>query len=365
MLTQDGRTLTSSWSRLRGTAGHGVRAVVAELTRSGSTQASTSNRVGWTSATTARLYERMARRWLLGGTLASLRVDEVHPHDVTLWLSRVAASAGTPSARTVRTVLSSVHRYAIGRRIVASSPTREATLAGVKGRSRKRGRPGPSAGLDPKRAFTFEERRRLVAAARESDEQSGQDLADLLVFVGATGIRIGEALALHWSEVLFEQDLKRVWVEVGGWTTAPVQGAGVHRVPHGATKAAVRRLALPVEAAAALRARFGLRRHHVLVFGSPLSPDQYREVSTVSKRIRKLLDGLRGDDGAPMTWASSRTLRRTIVSQLHAAGMPTAAIADQTGHRDLRVLEEHFIARIPSSTAAADLLDAADRARAR
>ena len=322
------------------------------------------SRPGRTAASTAKLYERMAARWLIdprGTSLAALKVDQIHPHDVTLWLASIAREAGLPSARTARTVLSAVYGYAISQRLVNSSPTREATLAGAKGRPRRAGRPGPSPELDPKRAFTAGERERLISTTRAQDLQTGDDLADLLVFVGATGVRIGEALALHWQDV----DLagSRAWVDVGEWTAARVEGAGVQRVPHGSTKRAVRRLALSAEASAVLRTRYTNRRHEVLVFGSPLDASRYREVSAVTKRIRRVLSGLDGDDGRPMTWASSHTLRRTIVSQLHAAGMPTAAIADQTGHRDLRVLEEHYIARIPSSSAAADLLDAGPKSR--
>ena len=60
-----------------------------------------------------------------------------------------------------------------------------------------------------------------------------------------------------------------------------------------------------------------------------------------------------------MSLASCHTLRSTIVSQLHAEAMPLAEIADQTGHRDLRVLEELDIARAPSSPVAAALRDVA------
>lgn len=318
-------------------------------------------RPGRTASSTARLYERIAIRWILddeASPLTGLTVDDVHPHDVSLWLRRIALDSGIATARTARTVLSAVFTFAISQRFVMASPTRSASLAGVRGRPRDNGRPGPSHALDPKRAFTAAERDRVVEAARALDQERGEDLADLLVFVAGTGVRIGEGLALHWEDVDLS-DPRRAWATVGGWTVARESG-GMHRVAHGTNKRAVRRLALPAVAGQMLRERLIQRQDRLVVFGSPLQPSRYREVSSVSKRLRRLFDSVPGDDGRPMTWASSHTLRRTIVTQLHAAGMPSAMIADQTGHRDLRVLEEHYIARLPYSSAAADLLDQID-----
>ncbi len=76
----------------------------------------------------------------------------------------------------------------------------------------------------------------------------------------------------------------------------------------------------------------------------------------MGKLVRRLLDGLEGDDGRPMTWASSHTFRRTLVTGMHLDSVPHALIADATGHDDLRVLQEHYVARMRVSTLAADRL---------
>jgi integrase len=311
------------------------------------------------------LYKASAVRWLLGepgNTLTAIRVDVVHPHDVTTWLRSVAAAAGAPTAKTARTVLSRVFRFAIDQRWVNASPVRDATLAGAPSKDRTQGRPGPGATLDPTRAMTPAERDRVISAAQRHDVEVNDDLGDLLRLLAGTGVRIGEALALHWDDVDLGDlgdPASLVWVAVGGWTVTRQTGRGLVRTEHGSTKRAVRRLALPPTTGQMMRARSSLQADTQIVFPNPLELTGYREVSRMTKVIRALMDRVPGDDGQPMTWASSHTLRRTIVTELHLAGVPSREIADHTGHRDLRVLEEHYIARTPSSSLVARVLGGA------
>lgn len=108
-----------------------------------------------------------------------------------------------------------------------------------------------------------------------------------------------------------------------------------------------------------MRARASAQADTQIVFPNPLDLTGYREVSRMTKMIRALMDRVSGDDGQPMTWASSHTLRRAIVTELHRAGVPSREIADHTGHRDLRMLEELYIARTASSSLVARVLGGA------
>jgi integrase len=133
------------------------------------------------------------------------------------------------------------------------------------------------------------------------------------------------------------------------------------RAEYGATKRGLRRLALPQGPADRLRKRRAGLPGDLYIFPNPLDRESPREVSCVTKRVRRLLDSTLGDDGHPMTWASSHSFRRTLVTDAHDAGTPDRHIAGQTGHGRIQVLQDHYIARVPASTVAADLRDLAPR----
>lgn len=275
-------------------------------------------------------------------------------------------------------MLSSVCKYAIQRDLATFNPTRDASLpdarvvAEVRARradarpangapSRKR---GPSAALDPRRGFTAAEQDRVIATARKTPWAVEEDLPDLLVYLVGTGVRLGEALVVEWDDVDLDHTgwaagaylpESLAWVRTGTFTASRVPGAGVRRKEHGSTKRGERALALPAWLADVLRARSATRAGNV-VFGNPLDPSAFRDVSRVTKLVRRLLDSIDGDDGKPLTWASSHTFRRTMVTGFHRALIPDRSIADQTGHDQVQVLQAHYFARLRVSTLAAELV---------
>jgi integrase len=56
------------------------------------------------------------------------------------------------------------------------------------------------------RAYSLEERERILKAFRESDKQAERRIANLVEFLFLTGCRLGEAFALKWS------DIKKDWI---------------------------------------------------------------------------------------------------------------------------------------------------------
>ena len=54
------------------------------------------------------------------------------------------------------------------------------------------------------RALTLEEPVQLMTKLQEDEKTRRRDLPDLVFFMFATGVRIGEALALVWSQVDFQ-----------------------------------------------------------------------------------------------------------------------------------------------------------------
>lgn len=334
------------------------------------------------AASSLSVYESSARRWLVPAALprvAKLKIRQVEPRDVSGWLLTVAATAGIPTARTARSVLSTVFRYAIAQAHASSNPVRDATtpsqrvVEAERARLRVRQptkRPGPGANLDHSRAFSKAEVERLLEAACSTPERRGDDLVDLLAFLDGTAVRLGAALATLWDDLDLEGDgwaagtdldPRRAWFQTGVHTITRVAGVGLVRSEYGSTKRSLRRLALPQDLTERLRERRVRSPLTAYLVPNPLDTTQPREVSFVTKRVRRLCDSCVGDDGEPMTWASSHTFRRTLVTDAHDAGAPDRHIAGQTGHGRIKVLQDHYIARVPASTVAADLRDRTPR----
>ncbi len=210
----------------------------------------------------------------------------------------------------------------------------------------------------------------MFEAAGATQERLDDDLVDLLAFLDGTGVRLGAVLATLWSDLDLDGtgrtagtnvDPRYAWLATGVHTISRVKGHGLVRAEYGATKRHPRHLALPSDLAERLRMRRLDCADTAYVYPNPLHRDQPREVSFVTKRLRRIFDTTPGDDGLPMTWAMSHAFRRSLVTDAHDAGIPERHIAGQTGHGRIQVLQDHYIARVQVSTIAADLRDAAPR----
>jgi integrase len=100
------------------------------------------------------------------------------------------------------------------------------------------------------RALTEEERAAWVLRLAADEDAVEKDLPDLTSFMLATGVRMGEALAVLWSEV----DLDGYSVQVTS-TIIRVTGVGLVR-KRTKSRAGQRTLPLPSWAVAMLRRRF-------------------------------------------------------------------------------------------------------------
>lgn len=166
---------------------------------------------GGLSHNTAQLYGLQLRNHVLPG-LGALRLREVTTPRVDDFLRTVRITRGVSTAKTCRTVVSGVMGLAVRYSAVMVNPTREAT----KVRGDKRRAP---------RALTEEERERWIAALEADPRAVRKDLPDLTRWMLATGLRIGEALAVSWSDV----DLDAPTVEVD-WKLLRIKGESLRRV---------------------------------------------------------------------------------------------------------------------------------------
>jgi hypothetical protein len=254
------------------------------------------------------VYESSCRRWLLTDPkpkLAKMHIRKLQARDVSRWLLSVAAASGIPTARTARSVLSTVLRHAVSEGHATTSPVRDAVTPAervVEAERVKRGtgvpakRPGPGMQLDHKRALTEGEVARVIAAATAAQYWADQDLADLVAYVDGTGVRIGGALATLWTDLDLDgdgpaaavgKDPARAWALAGTHTITRVKGAGLLRTAHGDTKKGARWLALDPDLADLLRKRRAEYPGTEHVFPNPLRLEAPREVSDVTKRLRR------------------------------------------------------------------------------
>jgi integrase len=129
--------------------------------------------------------------------LGEVRLGEVTTPLVDKVIAAIKAGAGAPTAKTCRSVISGVMGRAVRYGAVPANPVREVERIEVQTKKEPR-------------ALTDDERAAWLAQLRADEKAVRKDLPDLSLFMLATGVRIGEALALIWSEV----DLAAAQVEI-------------------------------------------------------------------------------------------------------------------------------------------------------
>jgi integrase len=102
----------------------------------------------------------------------------------------------------------------------------------------------------PPTSLTIEELRRLHQWLSSDEQSVERDLPDLVLFLTATGLRIGEALAVQWRDL----DLDECTVEVRG-TVLRLRAGGLITKPSPKSAAGRRILELPSWAVTMLRQR--------------------------------------------------------------------------------------------------------------
>ena len=278
------------------------------------------------SETTRNVYSRNYALHVKGSSIAGLTLREANSvGTLERWLQGVADGSGTATAKTARTVVSSILGLAVRYGVLPHNAMRDVRPAKASA--------ARTTVRDTSRAFTRAERDQVLVVADEHDGAEHADVADLVWFLAGTGVRIGEALTIRWRDL----DLDAGSVHVRGTKTA------------GST----RDLSLPVW----LVERLQDRAHRVgttgLVFRSPgnsTDPHKPRDKRNVLRVVRSVLD----DAGHP--WATPHTFRRTVASLMDEAGLPIALAADQLGHADAAMTARVYLGRKGDLSRAAGVL---------
>jgi integrase len=184
----------------------------------------------------------------------------------------------------------------------------------------------------------------------------GDRLEALWILLLGSGLRRGEALALRWQDIDFDEGtvtVQRSLIQVRGVPTMSVPKTGK----------SLRTISIAGSAIAALRALKRSQASEKLI--SPEWEDKEGLLFTTANGVRlrpdyptRRLKKLVNEAGLP--WVRLHGMRHTAASQLHDNNVPMATISEWLGHADVGITMRTYIHGSPESgRAAADLLDAA------
>ena len=197
------------------------------------------------------------------------------------------------------------------------------------------------------RSLTLDEVRKLRAGLADDTKAVGRDVPMLVDFMLATGMRIGEVLAIVWDAL----DLDAATVEIRG-TVVRKRGTGLIIQPKPKTKSGWRTLHLPPWLVALLRARVRVDNEWDVVF--PSQQGKLRERSNTNADLRDALDPL------GFEWVTSHNFRKTAATLLNDGGLTVREIADQLGHKRISVTQDSYFGRAQPSPKVAKLLGVID-----
>lgn len=297
--------------------------------------------------------QMVAHRWairLLTEDLGRCRLRTLSPDDAESAFARRAAGVGRPSARRAGRGGVSGGALSHGSLIKLRSTLNQA-LAWAQRRDLIARNIAPLVELPPNaaapssgRSMTIEQAVMFLEAARETG------LEAMWLTMLFLGLRPGEAAALGWADIDVDNRIIHVWRS----RKADASGAAVI----GATKTpgSVRSLDAPpvvLQALTAQRHRQNCQRLAVgsawsnaedLVFTSPTG------LPTDPKAVRDEFHRIVGLSGIGGHWTPN-LLRHSAASLMADAGMPIEQVADQLGHKDLRMLQKHYRHRIRPTVA--------------
>lgn len=193
--------------------------------------------------------------------------------------------------------------------------------------------------------MTRDERIQWLAQLEADEKAVRWDLPDLSRFMLATGVRIGEALAVYWADVDLDDGLVSV-----DFNVVRVRGKGLIRKST-KTEYGERTLPLPSWAVEMLRRRFTEAGEPS---DGPVFPDSIGGVRDPSN-TRRVLRETRGSEG--FAWVTSHVFRKTAATILDTAGLTPRLIADQLGHSRPSMTQDVYMGRMAVSRDAADAME--------
>jgi len=286
------------------------------------------------SPTTRQSYRHRVDKQILPA-LGELRVCELSIGTVDRFLKTVTKRSGPGMAKMTRSVLSGMCGLAARQDAMDRNPVRDAQVI-----------------THPRKAvpksLTVTEVRQLRALMTYDDKAVKRDLPDFVSFMLASGLRLGEALAVTWTAV----DLDVGTIEVRG-TVVRLTGQGLVLMPTTKSAAGMRMLALPSWCVQMLRDR-SERLGDQRLGDDPVFPAPKGGLRDPSNTQADLKDSL---EWCGLPWVTSHVFRKTTATLLDTAGLSARAIADQLGHAQPSITQNVYMGRKIASTEAANVLE--------
>jgi len=266
-------------------------------------------------ATTKTLYDTMARTHIIGAKIGTKPLDKLRPSHIDAWTVELKGRGlAESSIRTAYTVLRAVLDTAVRDKAIGQNQAHAVRRPKVTGKE--------AAYLTPDQVRSL-----LVAA-------EGSRYAPLFALLVNSGLRRGEALALHWSDIDFDARLLRV-----RGTLARVDGELVVTE----TKTAKSRRVVPLSPTAERLLR-DVRTRQVaerLRAGSMWQPSPYVFTTELGEPCdpRNALRALKAAAKRatlPST-VGLHTLRHSAASVMLSAGVPLKVVSEVFGHASVAI----------------------------
>lgn len=289
---------------------------------------------GRRSPSTVDNYRRQLAKHVLPA-IGEVRLGEATTPLIDKVIGAIKVDVSPATAKSCRSVISGVLGVAVRYGAITHNPVRE--VERIESRAKR----------EP-RALTAAERSDLLRRLNDDEYARRWDLPDLVLFMLATGVRIGEALAVVWSQV----DLEAGTVQITS-TLIRINQEGLLRKGT-KSSAGERNLPLPASAVAMLRRRFmtGARLEQPVF---PSVNGSFRDPSNVRRALRKA----RGEEA--LAWITSHTFRKTTATILDEAALSARLVADQLGHARPSMTQDVYMGRRAVDSQAAAALEAALR----
>jgi len=173
------------------------------------------------------------------------------------------------------------------------------------------------------------------------------DMADIIDLMLATGARIGEILALRWTDVAL--DASRPNLTING-TIKTEPGKGTYRKASPKSDSSVRTVALPGFAVEVLQRRRATNKESSNDAVFPTRNGTWQQVNNVERRWRQI----RQDTG--LDWVTPHTFRKTVAT-LISERVDADTASQQLGHSSPAITREFYISKPAIAADVADVLE--------
>lgn len=238
----------------------------------------------------------------------------------------------------IRSTLSQALKWAQRRNLIARNV---ATLVEI---------PAAAATPKPGKSLTVDEAKQFLIAA------AGTELGAMWIVMLYLGLRPGEAAGLAWDDIDFDSGTVHVW------RSRKIGVSGNSVVGATKTPGSIRTLDAPQPVLDSF-VRHRRRQHEQrLAAGSWWTNDENLVFTSPygkpcdSTAVRKEFLEIVAASSVEGHWTPN-LLRHSAASLMADAGMPIELVADQLGHRDLRMLQRHYRHRIRPTISGGAVVD--------